>query len=84
MQIKGLDPMTHGIYVSQLHLVHQTQYFIEWVVYIPFKLQIEILQGSSEFFKDTLAANEIGFAPLQPFVNHIHVLNKRHKRPEVQ
>ena len=56
--------MTHDIDVSQFHLVHQTQYFIEWVDYRPFKLQVKILQGS-EFF-NTLTAMEMGFAPLQP------------------
>ena len=48
--------MTHDIYVSQLHLVHQTQYFIEWVGYRLFKLQIKILQGS-EFFKKYIDSN---------------------------
>ena len=57
--------MTHDIYVSQLHLVHQTQYFIEWVGYRLFKLQIKILQGQNSS-KNTLTAMEIGFAPPQP------------------
>ena len=58
--------MTHDIQVSQLHLVHQTQYFIEWVGYRLFKLQIKILQGSEFLKKNTLTAMEIGFAPPQP------------------
>ena len=52
--------MTHDIYVSQLHLVHQTQYFIEWVDYRPFKLKVKILQGS-EFFKKYIDGNGNGF-----------------------
>ena len=58
--------MTHDIYVSQIHLFHQTQQFIEWVGYRPFKLQIKILQGSEFLKKFTFTAIEIGFAPPQP------------------
>ena len=43
--------MTHNIHVSQLHHVHQTQNFNEWVGFRPFKLQIKFLQGSESFQK---------------------------------
>ena len=48
--------MTHNIHVSQLHHVHQTQYFNEWVGFRPFKLQIKFLQGS-EFFQKYIDGN---------------------------
>ena len=56
--------MTHDIYVSQLHLVHQTQFFIEWVVidHLSFKSKFYRGQNSS---KNTLTTVEIGFAPPQ-------------------
>lgn len=58
--------MTHNIHVSQLHHVHQTQYFNEWVGFRPFKLQIKFLQGS-EFFQKYMTAMEIGFTHLKPW-----------------
>ena len=65
---------THDIHVSQLHLVHQTQYFIEWAGYRPFKLQIKILQGS-EKDQNPLTAMEIGFcAP------HTYMYIEKHKK----
>ena len=50
--------MTHNIHVSQLHHVHQTQYFNEWVGldHLNFKLNFYRGQNSS---KNTLTAMEI-------------------------
>lgn len=56
--------MTHNIHVSQLHHVHQTQYFNEWVGFRPFKLQIKFLQGS-EFFQKYIDGNGNWFYPSQ-------------------
>ena len=56
--------MTHNIHVSQLHHVHQTQYFNEWVGFRPFKLQIKFLQGS-EFFQKYIDGNGNWFYPTE-------------------
>ena len=58
--------MTHSIHVSQLHHVHQTQYFNEWVDLRTFKRQIKFLQGS-EFFQKYIDGNgKLGFTQLKP------------------
>ena len=58
--------MTHNTHVSQLHHVHQTQYFHEWVGFRPFKLQIKFLQGS-EFFQKYIDGNGNWFYATQTF-----------------
>ena len=57
--------MTHNIHVSQLHHVHQTQYFNEWMGFRPFKLRIKFYRGENSS-KTTLTAMEIGFTQLKP------------------
>ena len=55
--------MAHDIYVSQLHLVNQTQYFIDWIELI------KIVQGSAFLEKKYIDGNGNWFCNHATFIS---------------